>query len=627
MDHPTMGVGRRDILVGGLTLFGSLALRHVYAQEAIDVSKMRRAAVIIGIDSYPHLPPLRAAVSGADEMDAFLRGEGFDTRRFTDRAGPVKGSDIFDAVAGFVDDSAGFDQLVIYFSGHGFLSGTTEFWMLSNAPYDTSEAVSVLESAELAYQSNIPNVVIISDACRSIPSDLGTGQVTGRKIFPAGRTPDRRTDVDIFFATRPGAASYELPVSQSVRQYEGIYTSAFLKAFSQPTSDMVYRFDNGVTVIPNRKMRDFLFHEVSERAQAHGIRVTQYPEARITSDVPTFVGQLHERNAATGPAPMGPEPSDIAVPDAIQKGLQDIFTGVRPAGEVFAVPAAEISAAKRRAGELVFESTVFQRRDVEVEDTAFVVYGARVAEVGAWQIDIKSVDQVSDADTRRVYLPENLKAAYVAVLFDDGRGTVLPVLKDFGTHVTVGPQGVVDLRFNPARSNFLYPEYLDRFDQLSFLRGLAAEATRQGALVFDGSREEREAAANRFASQVRMGKGFDPTLGIYAAYAYATGFMEDGVRSVHDIMLESLGAEIFDVALLARRLDPEGRGVSGAPVVPPFPLMRQGWEYLRVRDLTMSDIMTVVRGTLYDSLWTTYGEDAAKRVTDLVASTPPRGLP
>ncbi|MHB0952613.1 MAG: caspase family protein [Allorhizobium sp.] len=622
-----MGAGRRDILVGGLTLFGSLATRRLYALDALDVSKMRRAAVIVGIDSYPHLPHLRAAVSGAKEMAVFLRGEGFDTRVFTDQDGPVRGSDLFNAVAGFVDDAAGLDQLVIYFSGHGFLSGTTEFWMLSNAPYDTAEAVSVLESAELAYQSNIPNVVIISDACRSTPSDLGTSQVTGRKIFPAGRTPDRRTDVDIFFATRPGASSYELPVSQSVQQYEGIYTAAFLKAFSQPTNDMVYRFDNGVTVIPNRNMRDFLFREVIERAQAHGINVTQYPEARITSDVPTFVGQLHERDAGVDPTPAGPEPSDITVPDAIQKRVQDVLAGARPVGELFVAPADEISAAKRQAGELVFQSVYFQRRDVEVEGTAFVVYGARVAQVGAWQIDTGRVDQVSDADIWRVYMPENLQAAHVAVLFDDGRGTVLPVFKDFGTHVTVGQQGVIDLRFNPARSSFLFSEYLDRLDQLAFLRGLAAEAARQGALVFDGSREKREAAASRFAGRVRMGKGFDPTLGIYAAYAYATGFMEDGVRSVHDIMLESLGAEIFDVALLARRLDGEGRSVRGAPIVPPFPLMRQGWEYLRVRGVAMSPLMKIVRSTLYNSLWTTYGEDTAKTVTNLVASTPPGSLP
>nr|WP_193176515.1 caspase family protein [Oricola nitratireducens] len=609
-----------------MTLFGSLATRHLHAQGTFDISRLRRAAVVIGIDSYPHLPHLRAAVSGAEEMSAFLRGEGFDTRLFTDSGGPVRGSDLFDAVAGFVDDPAGLDQLVIYFSGHGFLSGTTEIWMLSNAPYDTAEAVSVLESTELAYQSNIPNVVMISDACRSLASDLGTSQVTGRKIFPAGRTPDRRTDVDVFFGTRPGADSYELPVSESVPQHEGIYTAAFLKAFTRPTDDMVYRFDNGVTVIPNRKMRDFLFREVSARAQDHSIRLTQYPEARITSDIPTFVGQLHVADDGPAPPPRGPEPSDIAVPDAVQKAVQDIVTGTRAAGELFVVTG-DMSPAARKAGELVFQSVDFQRKDVEVEDTGFVVYGAKVAQVGAWGIDTGRAPEVPGADNWRAYMPDGQRAAHAAVLFEDGRGTVLPILKDFGTHVTVGPQGVIDLRFNPAQSNYLFFEYLNEVDRLAFLRGLAAEATRQGALVFEGSREEREAAARSFAGRVRMGKGFDPTLGIFAAYAYATGFMEDGVRSVHDIILDSLGAEIFDIGLLAGRLDPDGRSRNGVPVVPPFPLMRQGWEYLRVRGVAMSRIMAIARPALLDSLWTTYGDEAAKLITDIVANTPPRGVP
>ncbi|MCW2306708.1 caspase family protein [Rhodobium gokarnense] len=612
--------------MSALTLFGSFTTRHLHAQSTFDISKMRRAAVVIGIDSYRHLPHLKAAVSGAVKMAAFLRGEGFDTRLFTDSGGPVRGSDIFDAVAGFVDDSAGLDQLVIYFSGHGFLSGTTEIWMLSNAPYDTAEAVSVLESAELAYQSNIPNVVIISDACRSLASDLGTSQVTGRKIFPAGRTPDRRTDVDIFFGTRPGASSYELSVSESVQQHEGIYTAAFLKAFTQPTDDMVYRFDNGVTVIPNRKMRDFLFREVSERAQDHAINLKQYPEARITSDIPTFVGQLHSLSGTAGPTPAKPEPADVAVPDAIQKAVQGILTGTSGAQEVFAVPG-DVSPATRIAGELVFQAIDFQKRDVELEDTGFAVYGARVAQVGAWRIDTGRSPEDSDADIWRAYMPDGQRAAHVAVLFEDGRGTVLPVLQGFGTHVTVEPQGVVDMRFNPAQSNFLFIDYLDALDRLAFLRGFAAEATRQGALVFEGSREEREAAARSFAERVRMGKGYDPTLGIYAAYAYATAFMEDGVRSVHDSMLETLGAELFDVALLAGRLGPDGRAQSGRPVVPPVPLMRQGWEYLRVRGVETTRIMATARTALLNSLWTTYDGEAAKLVTDLVASTPSGGLP
>src|SRR3954467_2781397 len=52
----------------------------------------------------------------------------------------------------------------------------------------------------------------------------------------------------------------------------------------------------------------------------------------------------------------------------------------------------------------------------------------------------------------------------------------------------------------------------------------------------------------------RIGKDTDPSLGLYAAYAYSQADLIDGVRSVRDLMLGSLQADLFDVAMLARVL-------------------------------------------------------------------------
>src|SRR5439155_19192124 len=127
-----------------------------------------------------------------------------------------------------------------YFAGHGFISNYSEFWMLSKAPGNPNEAVSLRESVELARSSRLTNVVFISDACRSRADDLGTERVRGSLILPnRGGTAGRPADVDVFLATLVGRSSFEASVAESAAQYEGIYTSVFLRAFSQPDDAMV----------------------------------------------------------------------------------------------------------------------------------------------------------------------------------------------------------------------------------------------------------------------------------------------------------------------------------------------------------------------------------------------------
>ena len=154
---------RRDFLAMGVTMTGAFAARAVLAQ---DESSRVRAAVVIGVDRAGHLPKLNGATSGARMVAGWLQSEGFEVKLFVDTVNPVKAEEIFDAIAALVDRGT-LDQLVVYFSGHGFISGYSEYWMLSKAPGNPNEAVSFRESVELAKESAIANVVFISDACRS----------------------------------------------------------------------------------------------------------------------------------------------------------------------------------------------------------------------------------------------------------------------------------------------------------------------------------------------------------------------------------------------------------------------------------------------------------------------------
>ena len=109
---------RRTFLAGGVAFGASLATARLRAQPA----GARRAAVVIGVDKPQGLPKLRAAASGAHDVEQWLKADGFEVRLFADDEQPVRASDLFTAIKGFVSRGT-LDQLVVYFAGHGFISG------------------------------------------------------------------------------------------------------------------------------------------------------------------------------------------------------------------------------------------------------------------------------------------------------------------------------------------------------------------------------------------------------------------------------------------------------------------------------------------------------------------------
>ena len=151
-----------------------------------------RAAIVIGVDKAGNLPVLRATAPGARLVEVWLAGEGFDVKLFVDEGRPMRSSELYDAISAVVA-RGNLAQLVIYFAGHGFVNSYAEYWMLSLAPDNPNEAVSLRESIELARLSAIPNVVIISDACRSHADSSSAELVRGSMIFPSTQTPPTST--------------------------------------------------------------------------------------------------------------------------------------------------------------------------------------------------------------------------------------------------------------------------------------------------------------------------------------------------------------------------------------------------------------------------------------------------
>lgn len=614
---------RRQALSLGLVLPGLWPAAALRAQP----STPGRAAVVIGVDQAGDLPALRGARSGALQVASWLQREGFEVRTFVDGDRPVVASELFDAVSGFVGRGTT-TQLVIYFAGHGFINGYSEHWMLSKAPDNPNEAISLIESVTLARQSAVPNVVFISDACRSRSDSLRTERVRGSLIFPTSRSaPATPTDVDLFLAPLVGDPSWEVPVGQSVGSYQGIYTAAFLDAYKNPARDMV-KLVGGQMVVPNAQLKGYLAREVPARAQRVSLRLRQLPDTQVMSGDATFIGRAMEETAVSvplaTPMPVASAPSSSPAPSppptsSIPEMAAARIAAASPRGwatqQLGSSPAA-IALAARDSGFDRARATISAARELPVQvasRTGFAITGASLKRVVASRgIGASVVDGSDNTALVKVDLG-HARAASVALYFDNGTGTVLAALDGFIGNVVVDKggaqeyaQGVSNVSYVPSRSNPLYEVYRSEQAHLADLHATVATAARFGVFRIEGQRETRNRAAGQIADRIRMLKGIDPTLGIYAAYAYADAGLKNQVQSVMSIMRGDLGVELFDVSLLdgalvARTIDRQTR------VVPFVPMLAQGWSLLRVLGARVPERALAARDDLRPSLWTTLG--------------------
>jgi hypothetical protein len=607
-----------------------LAARNLLAAQPARV----REAVVIGVDKAGSLPVLRGAASGAKSFDDWLRREGFGTQLLSDANGRVTVNDVYGAIADRVRKGT-VDQLVVYFAGHGYISSYSEFWLLSEAPDNPNEAVSLKESIELAKVCGIPNVAFVSDACRSRPDSLGIVGLRGSLIFPNRTSGATRVgDVDVFLATLVGDPSVEVSVGISSNEYQGIFTEAFLDAFRKPDPPMILTV-GGVRVVPNRRMKGFLEREVAKRLAAVSIQLRQVPDTQVVSEDNTYIGRV----ATAVPQPTGPPGPTATVQDVATADLQlfgirgmsgdtrILGSGRTPAGS--GPSPLEVDRVKAQTGYSAAASFLMRPLGAGELSDPSITMGVVVRGVG-----VRGVESGRRADARRVQpdgdvvvVPLATRASAepdrsgrsVGIQFTDGAGTVVAALSGFWTIVTVDKAVVVDVSYMPAASDYRRSEYNAQRERIDSLRATVATAARFGVFRIEGGLASRTRTAAAFADRIRMMKGFDPTLGLYASYAYADAGLASQVASVRGIMRGDLGVDLFDVAMLANAFN--GKQVVAPLALPLCPMLSQGWNYLRIKDIRLPPVFEYARDHLRQGLWTTFSPVGMSRVIESFRST------
>jgi hypothetical protein len=244
-------------------------------------------------------------------------------------------------------------------------------------------------------------------------------------------------------------------------------------------------------------------------------------------------------------------------------------------------------------------------------DTGFVIYGAGVRRAA-------TPSGVARAELLHSGAPDNpaiiriwdaRPGTSVAVEFLNRHSSILAAIDGYIGHCTLTAAGLSNVSYVPSKeekdSKERHKRWLRWMDYQSRRRRQSIDNLRAEVAVAADHNSFALASrkkAYRFAEIVRNGKAYDPTLGLYAAYAYAQADNSSQTRSVLKYMRDENPVDLFDVRMLAFRRPPK----TALPMVPMCPMLTQGWNLLRARQVQPNVVLTEGAPHLCNSLWTTF---------------------
>lgn len=604
--------------------------------------------IAVGINNVESLTKLKGAAAGAKAIADWLVKQqttfGINPiiHLFTDEDGEViKYEDIKITTQQLVDDG-GLDLLILYFSSHGVVkNGDDEQILLSRAQSLPSEAVNIPATIRHARYSNIPHVIIISDACRDAVDPFGPlGTVNGSPVFVRRSVVVKQSQVDCFFATVPSQTAKEL-------RGDGFFTKILLEALNNSPDKICDKHPNtDKPVIKAWDLGTYLQEQVPILAFKETPSFEQIPEISTESRDPCFFGYANKPNIVPKLKYIGLELQSNLSPNVLgfqvdkdkwitknnnaetssEKASVAFLERIKNQNEAFnkilislnserrvKIPSSLLEEAgiSKKVNEYleIEKKTEWVIKDNPQFKTGYYIIGEEVEEViAASGLDL----HIKKIGHKEILIESNFNITFkndsILVIFKTGTFTILPLFKNYiGTvHVGNGLVKSISLTLYKKRQrqyDFNIPEIL------SLRRACAAAFASTGKLSILGKVNNNE--LYNFADFIRYDKHIDPTLGIYAAYAYALAGNQKEVESIYHYFMayktDPLKSEYvvpFDVAFLA---DIRLSKLSFSPVL--FcPLMSLGWSLLDTyidRDLINPLILDLGKNRL-NSEWSTF---------------------
>jgi hypothetical protein len=586
--------------------------------------------VIIGIKRVPGFAELQDAHAGARRMEAWANEQGIDhIEVLTDEHAPVHIKDAKDAIKRILTPGT-VEHLLLYFSGHGLFVNDTEVWLLSDAPDDPDDAVNLQATILSAGFSPVPYVAIFSDACR-LPNDtLEQGRVRGGQLFPNKVLEEH--PVDVFYACGLGRGALEITTAETGGTPRAAFTDALLEALS---GEVQLQPPDPEFVRPE-PLDHYLSSRVVQRVFG-ATHLTQQPKAQLQSRSGAWVARL------PAPEPEPEEQPEIVIREVMpldptilaDYALPNEFSTAGAPGGGWRDrndrgPRRPRKPRKRRAPDPSSPpvDTVARRMIIDAVwdggrglsgqldalptalDDRHAVAREEIAATMQWALagpgrgaPPRSRVRAHRGQVRRT-LDDPAGSSTALVVFDDETSALLPRLDGFVANVDHVGGELLDVWWEPSPR----PATPDRavLDRARTIRGIAAWAHREHVPALQLVADALDAPTPE-TTALAWGLAHDPTLGLYAAYAFG--------QYPHRGQLARIGAPagaptpLFDVALLRGELRdaPAATGIA--------PLLTRGWSMLETLGGHVSTELEHARNHLVQaSPWSLYAPDATRQL-------------
>lgn len=582
---------------------------------------MERAIVLIGVSqTQAHFDRQVAVEAALDLMETWAREQGMPEDRIvriTDGLNtPVTVGQITRWIRYFVEQDP-VDRLIIYFRGHGCVIGRSAFWLLSDAPHDPNAAVNVEASLEAALSSRLKHVVFVSDACHAMPKTRRQARVRGASIFSNAVKQHDCCDVDVFFATPPGAPAWEMAGrAEPPSVCPAVYTEVLVDVLRGAKPEVA--LDGFIRPLP---LKDALKTLVPAHARERGLPETfgAVPDARLYSGGDAWVARLDSRTSRGTPVgarpgalaqqsdtqPLSPLSAKALVSHVLRHPFDDASLELPP-----------LHALGEQASELLEMATLAAGRQPPraLQACGLVVMGREVRRVvcrgyGGRIKRHAGAYRPAPGEPPVAYcaweFPDIWGASLAVLELGDGSGLLVPLFAGCAAMLEWEGQGRVSLHYDPL------DDRADSADmrELRWLRAVVEQAARHHVFELD------KAAARTLDRRMERLQFMDPALALYAAYAYREIGEIGRIRALQHYLFQSLGVRLFDLALLSRDL--LHGPVSAGDFAPPAPMLSAGWVLMDALGRALPAELRELRRFDTGELWTHYSPEGMRRLETL----------
>ncbi|MGC4040071.1 MAG: caspase family protein [Flavobacterium sp.] len=615
--------------------------------------------ISIGINNVDGLPSLDSAVSGAIDFDKWAKSQNYTTKLFVDSESKISLNQIFSEILKIIKDG-NCEKLIIFFSGHGTLKGTNqEVWLLSDAKTNPNEAINLPSSINNARTTGIPYVVFISDACRVLPAELAlTGN--GGDIFPILTNP-QKTFIDLFYATKPGNPAYEVSCKDNSEKF-GLFTQALVEILNgnypdtidcqvQPNGayiPLTSFFDSGLKhhykhhhfgefTIKAMNVEEKIESLVREKAKKISILLSQESEIIVQHQNPkpylskfdiTNAESIYAQKAKNKIGDFKSESNFLGkeILEALDqyifftnngKNFKDIIMGMLPLYNM------EYEANNLFDNDMILHSKkIFNAtgKESDVLKTGFTIVGDVVEDIIVFGEE-REIFWENDCLQVNIKNAKNVDTALI--ILKNGQSIPVAILNEFIGTLVFDESKLLTINYTPSSYNEKFEEFQRNKIEIDFARAFIASAAAEGLdyeKVFQHEfNDEGNFEYNNAGSFLRKNKSLDPSLGLYAAYAFLQSGNVKKIESIYNYIKNEGDDIIFDIAMLAGKKPSNKRLFSANYKIRSFcPMLSLGWAYRSKFDSgTRPEILDAAK-YLVPGLWTTFEKEGTQILKKLI---------